>query len=141
MDNGYQFSGIIARDPSSDGMLSRESYVFSVVGWRGDYMSAETKTTIGGVSTVDGPPWPNGDADLRICRVGASFRLYDRPYTGSRTATGAWNLAIQYDRPDLPRELQVGLIAYTYTDEFDLRAHFTHVSVEAVGSVDDCTRD
>lgn len=141
VDTGYQFSGIIARDPASDGMLGRESYVFSVVGWRGDYMAAETKTTVGGVSTVEGPVWPNGDADLRICRVGSSFKLYDRPYTGSRTATAAWSLAIEYQRPDLPRELQLGLIAYTFTDAFDLRAHFDYVSVEAVSSVDDCTRD
>ena len=141
VDAGYQFSGIIVRDPASDSMLSGENYVFSVVGYRGDYLSAETKTTVDGHSTVLGPAWPSSDADLRICRVGSTFSLHDRPYSGSRTATGAWHLATRYDRPDLPEAVQAGLIAYAFTDAFDLHATFSHVAIEPITSLEDCTRD
>ncbi len=134
--NGFQFGGIMARDPASDGPTAKESYVFSVLGYRGDYLSAETKTTRGDVSYVAGPAWPSGDGELRICRINGRFHLYNRPIGGA-----AWKHAITYKRPDLPATLQVGPIAYTFTDEFDLRASFDEIDFAPVAGKDDCTRD
>ena len=65
VDAGFQFAGIIARDPASDEGEAKESYVFNVVGYRGDYLSVETKTTKKDVSYVEGPEWDSGDAELR----------------------------------------------------------------------------
>lgn len=136
VDSGYQFAGIIARDPASAAEGAEENYVFSVVGWRGDYMSAETKTTEDDVSIVAGPDWESGDAELRICRINGEFHLYDRPIGGD-----TWSHAITYERRDLPATLQVGPIAYTYTNDWDLRARFDYVTFAPVTTIDDCLLD
>ncbi len=136
IDAGYQFGGLIARDPGSDDAAEPENYVFNVVGWRGEYFSAETKSTVDDVSMVDGPPWPHGDAELRICRLGARFLIYQRPI-----GTETWLHAITYTRRDLPATLQVGPIAYTYTWSWNLRASFEEIRFDGVSREADCTAD
>ena len=127
----YQFGGLMARNPSS----SAENYVFNVVGERGGNLSVETKTTVNGSSNVKGPPWPSGDAELRICRVDTEFILYKREIGDS-----SWTEAIRYPRGDMPSTVQVGPIAYTYTDNPDLRASFEQVDFAPVTSEADFTR-
>ncbi len=136
VDSGFQFGGLIARDPASDAPSAKEAYVFNVVGYRGDSLCVETKTTKRDHSVVEAPPWPTADAELRICRLSEDFRLYKRPIDG-----GPWQHAITYARSDLPPTLQVGPIAYAYTDQFDLEASFEEVRFAAVSGVEDCTSD
>ena len=136
VSTGFQFAGIIVRDPASDAETNPENYVFSVVGYRGDYFSAETKSTVNDLSMVDGPPWPSTDAELRICRIGDTFQLYIREIGAS-----AWNPAISYDRPGFPDTVQAGPIAYTYTDAYDLNAMFDYVRYAPVSSRADCVVD
>ncbi|MCC7384040.1 MAG: hypothetical protein IT384_19515 [Deltaproteobacteria bacterium] len=105
--------GLIARNPAS----ATENHVFITVGFDEVDLSVETKTTVDSVSTYVGPPWPSGDAELRLCRQGAAFRLYKRGI-GAPT----WQLAETYSRPDLPATLQVGAIAYALgTPDFTVR--------------------
>jgi len=132
----FQFGGLIVRDPASDAADAKENYVFSVVGYRGDYLSAETKSTVNDLSMVDGPPWPSGDAEIRICRVGRDLHLYIRDI-GATT----WTPAITYRRDDLPATVQAGAIAYTYTDDVDLTSTFEFVSLRPVDSARDCVVD
>ena len=134
--HGYQFGGLMARSPASGEPGGQEDHVFNVVGYRGEHLSVETKTTKKGKSFVQGPPWPSGDAELRICRVNGQFYLYKRPL-GEKP----WELAIRYKRPDLPATLQVGPIAYSYTDAWDLRAKFESVLFASVSREEDCTSD
>jgi hypothetical protein len=61
---------------------------------------------------------PQTDAELRLIRNGAVFKLYDRPY-GSNAD---WTLRDSFTRTDLPSTLQVGLFAFSYS--FDSRNHF-----------------
>jgi hypothetical protein len=114
--------------------------VFVVVGDRGPTIQTETKSTTNGASSVKGDDWPSGDAQLRLCRVGSMFHLYARPYEG-----GTWKVAAQwgppYDRKDLPETLQVGPIAYAWTDTPDLRASFDFVRFAPAESEADCTKD
>jgi hypothetical protein len=131
----FQFAGLMVRDPTSD-TDAPENYVFSVVGYRGDYLSHETKSTVRDLSMVDGPPWPSGDAELRICRIGSDLKLFIRGIGESE-----WNLAIEYERRDFPDRVQVGPIAYAYTDDVDLRASFEFVRFETVESPSDCVAD
>lgn len=130
--NGYQFAGLIARDPASTSR-GEESYVFNVVGYRKSYLSIETKTTKDDHSEVLGPEWDSGDADLRICRVNGRFLVLKR-----HVGDGDWELGTTYERNDLPPALQVGPIAYTYTDEWDLRASFDWVRFAPVTTEKDC---
>lgn len=132
----FQFGGLMARDPSG----GSEDYVFVVVGDRGATIEIEAKTTDDDASDTDSAFWPSGDAQLRICRLGSTFHLYTRPYDG-----GAWAVAtpfeLPYQRPDLPSQLQVGLIAYAWTDTPDLRASFDHVLFDAATDEADCLVD
>lgn len=134
----YQFAGLIARDPA--GSSAPENYVFSVMGERGGWLTNETKNTINDSSDVHGPNEgrKHADAELRVCRVGQVFRLYNRPPTGGR-----WKLESTYDRSNapLPQTLQVGPIAYTYTSSPDLVGEFDYVRFRPVSSVDDCATD
>jgi hypothetical protein len=136
VDAGYQFAGIIARDPASDEGEAKESYVFNVVGYRGDYLSVETKTTKKDVSYVEGPEWNSGDAELRICRYNDELSVYKRPI-GEKE----WQLGIAYKRKDLPATLQVGPIAYAFTDKWDLEASFEEIRFAPVKSHEDCVTD
>ncbi|MFT6395842.1 MAG: hypothetical protein ACJAYU_000584 [Bradymonadia bacterium] len=135
VSNYFQFAGIIVRDPSSD-TDAPENYVFSVVGYRGDYLSHETKNTVDDLSMVDGPPWSSGDAELRICRVGSAIKLFIRD-----VGADVWIPGIEYTRNDFPETVQVGPIAYAYTDDVDLRASFDYVRFARVEQASDCTAD
>ena len=58
-DRDYQFGGIILRNPMSNALMGRESYVFNVVGYRGSKLQVETKTTKNGYSEVVAKNWPS----------------------------------------------------------------------------------
>ena len=132
----FQFGGIMARAPGS----ASQNYVFGVVGDRGETLQVETKSTTNDASQVQAEDWPSGDAQLRLCRVGAMFHVLSRSIGG-----GAWAVASPfgppYERPDLPATLQVGPIAYAWTDSPDLRASFEYVRYAPVASEADCTVD
>ena len=134
----YQFAGLIARDPA--GSTAHENYVFTVMGERGGWLTNETKNTIRSSSDVHGPNEgrKHADAELRICRIGQVFRLYNRPPAG-----GPWKLESTYDRKGapLPETLEVGPIAYTYTNSPDLVGEFDYVRFGTVTTVADCTAD
>jgi len=135
VDVGYQFGGLIARSPGSDEPGAKENHVFVVVGYRGEFLSVETKTTQAGHSQVEGPKWPSSDAVLRICRVGSELHLYKRAIGAS-----VWEKAASHTRPDLPRTLQVGPIAYAFHHAADLRASFDEVTFGVPHSAADCAR-
>jgi len=135
-DEGYQFGGIMVRDPASDAPDAIENYVFNVIGWRGDYFSHEIKSTRDDESIVTGPTWDSGDAELRICRFNETFTIYVRPVGGD-----TWQWAFTWERPDLPATLQAGTIAYALTNEWDIRATFDYLRFAPVGSEADCTAD
>ncbi|HUH37906.1 MAG TPA: hypothetical protein VL027_08180 [Spongiibacteraceae bacterium] len=126
-DREWQFGGIILRDPRSAAWLGRENYVFNVVGHRGSRLQVETKSTRLGRSQVDAWNWPDGDAELRIQRRGAHYEMAVRP-----AAQAPWQVLTDYVRPDLPDQLQLGLIVYAYSEGrgiFDVEIHFDALSV------------
>ena len=128
----YQLAGLIARDPASDSS-GEENYVFNVVGFRNGYLSVETKTTVDDESEVVGPEWDSGDAELRVCRFNEKFLVLKR-HIGKKE----WTLGTTYIRKDLPAQLQVGPIAYTYIDKQDMRARFDYIKYSPVKAEQDC---
>jgi len=124
--------GLMARDAAA----TAADYVFIVVGWDVNDNSVETKTTDDDVSTYDGPTWPDGDADLRICRVGSAFQLLKR-----RPGAAAWTLAETFDRPDLGATLAVGPLLYAPTTSPDLHVELDEVVFRSVSGTEDCTVD
>lgn len=126
-DEAWQFGGIILRDPSGEKPFSRENYVFTVVGHRGDRLQVENKSTRQGRSDVLAFDWETGDAELRIERRGTTFRTSARPIGASD-----WQELSTFDRPDLPSTLQLGLISYSFDyggGRFDLIAEFESIEV------------
>jgi hypothetical protein len=130
-DTTIHLGGLMARDPASDAGM--ENYVFIVVGFDENDVSVETKSTTNDMSDYVGPTWPQTEAELRLCRVGSSFRLYKRPVGGTM-----WQEAMVYDRPDMPATLQVGPNAYSLSMP-DLTVDFDEVTFARVSSVADCT--
>lgn len=93
-------------DPA--GPVSGENFVFLSIGSSyGNGMQLEVKNTRNSHSDLDLIPFDTQVAELRLSRRGniitANFRL----------PGGEWQLAGEFDRPDLPDTLQVGLVSYT----------------------------
>lgn len=126
----YRLGGLMARDPGR----ATEDYVFIVVGADADDVSIETKSTLGSMSAFQGPTWPSGDAELRICRDGDRFAMLVREIGAS-----GWTQQSAVTRPDLPETLQVGFLAYANADPADLRMTFDAVHFTAFSG--DCAAD
>ena len=126
-DMEWQFAGIMLRDPRSDAPMTRENYVFNVVGHRGHGLQVETKSTRAGMSQVDAWDWQSGDAQLMIERRGSQFTMKARPDEAQE-----WEVLITYDRDDLPKRLQLGMIVYAFSEgrgRFDMQAYFDRLAV------------
>ncbi len=128
--------GLMARNPSGETAGVGENYIFIVVGRDVDNLSVETKTTVNSASDFVGPSWPSGDAELRICRRGATFRLYKRAI-----GAAAWTLAMTYVRSDLPATLQVGPVIYGPSGTPDLRVSFDEVIFANAADDASCAAD
>jgi hypothetical protein len=126
-DMEWQFAGLMLRDPAGGAWMSRENYVFNVIGFCCGELQVETKSTVNGKSHIHSMRWDGSDADLSIERKGSTFTMRAR-----RSADDAWQELVKFDRPDLPERLQVGLIAYAHSEgrgRHDLQASFNHISV------------
>lgn len=124
----YRLGGIMVRDPSA----GAPNYVFIVMGADDNDVSVETKTTINGSSSYEGPPWPSGEGELRICRLGSTFHLL------IRELGGAWSLQATFDRPDLPSRVAVGPVAYANNAPADVRISYEEIVFAAVAGEGDC---
>ncbi len=141
-DLPVQLAGLMARRPDSD--QGSENYVFIVVGFDVNDISVETKSTVNGQSDFEGPSWPNGQAELRICRIGDAFYSYKRmPGETVWQVADDSNTGIPWplERADMNGELQLGINIYTAESQFDVSASFDYFRVEAVANVMDCTVD
>ncbi len=111
----------------------QENYVFIVVGFDTNDLSVETKTTTDSVSKWHGPSWGSAEAELALCRVGATFNLYKRPIGGTD-----WELAKSFERSDLPDTLQVGPNIYS-DGKPDLQVRYEGLEIEPVENEAGCT--
>lgn len=125
--------GLMVRNPAAP----PENHLFVVTG-RDDQgeLSVETKTTTNGASVYTNPVWPSGDAEVRICRLGATFRLYKREIAG-----GAWAAAATFERADMPATVQVGAAIYALSQTPDLVVSFDEITFATVASEAGCTAD
>jgi hypothetical protein len=127
-DGTTQLAGIMAR-----AQTPQENYVFIAVGSDSNGLSVETKSTTDNDSKFEGPAWPSGDAELKLCRIGADVTMWKREINSGDDFT----LAATYRRPDLPAELQVG--ANIYSDSApDITALFPDLTVEPLDPGEAC---
>jgi hypothetical protein len=148
--------GVMVRNPAAHGGNS-ENYLFIMVGHsEGNagvvHQGVELKSTVNGCSNWSEPDWAADDAQLRICRIGADFRLYKRA-PGAATWTPAVPPAPScagnvvagnvLTRADLPETVQVGL-ALNFSQGSDLDVAFdelTFAPLAATATATDCTAD
>ncbi len=103
-DEQFNSAGLLARDPEFG--PGHDDWVMVNVGRQaGTLVGSEGKTTVGSQSTLE---LVEGGfrGRLRICRVGGVIVL-------ARMLEGetAWRVLNRYERSDLPRDLQVGMVA------------------------------
>lgn len=152
--------GLLLRDPASQGGAT-ERYVLFMAGHSENnngvvHQGVEVKSTVNGCSNWNEPDWgataTEQDAELRVCRLGATFRFYKRvPGAGSwtpatpPTPSCAGN-AVQGDvltRADLPSTLQVG-VGLNFSNPSDLDVAFDAVELVALpanATAADCITD
>jgi hypothetical protein len=127
-----ELGGLMARNAAAP----PENYVFIVVGHDENDISVETKSTLNSDSKYMGPTWPSAEAELRLCRVGATFAYFKRAIGGA-----AWTEATPpIERADLPATLQVGPNIYSLNQP-DLTVDFDEVTFAKVASLADCAKD
>ena len=127
-DGTTQLAGIMAR-----AQTPQENYVFIDVGSDADGLSVETKSTTNNDSKFEGPSWPTGDAELKLCRIGTDFTLWKRAINSGDDFT----LAATYKRPDLAGDLEVG--ANIYSDSTpDITALFPDLTIEPLDPGEAC---
>ena len=109
----YSLAGIFVREPRNitpdTWVAGEENYVFLSLGaadQAGTYQT-EVKTTVNSNSQLEIGPANNGDATIRVVRIGAHMIMMIRPDGGS------WRVHKRYDRPNFSSTLNVGLTAYT----------------------------
>lgn len=142
-DEQFNSAGLMARDPEHG--PGHDDWVMMNTGRQlGTLVGSEGKTTVGSQSTlelVDGP----FRGRLRICRVGSAFVLV-RLLEGETE----WRVMNRYDRPDLPTDLQVGLVVNGWNSSGeepdlgrtpDLEATFDYVRFALPQSEADCVAD
>lgn len=127
--------GLTARNRNGADVGGSENYVHIVVGNTPSGIGVETKTTLNGATSFEAVPGESGDAELRICRVSSTFRLYKRPL-----GSASWALAATYERPDLPPTLQVGANIYSVMLP-DLQVIVEDLRLEAAASAAACEED
>jgi hypothetical protein len=133
-DQYADVAGIMARNPTLSG--GNENYVLTVHGYaEQNQLAIEHKSTTNGASDFGEMMWPNGDAELRLCRVGGTFTAYARA-----PGTTTWSApTYTFSRADLPATLQVGMCAYNDAAAPDFLAIFDSFTFQAVGV--GCTAD
>lgn len=135
VDSHFQFGGLAARDPSGS-LGNPERWVFSVVGYRGEYNAVEQKSTVNDLSFVSETRWFGGDAELRLCRIGGTVIALERPIGGT-----VWSEGARWERADLPSRLEVGPVAYSYTETPNLVASFDYFAFDPITDESECWVD
>lgn len=139
--SGVRLGGLMARDAAATG----QSYLFIVTGFDVSQLAVETKTTVASASQFTGTPSFGNDVELRLCRVGATFRTYYRNH-GAAT----WQLApvppppndpAPIVREDLPQTLQVGLVIYTNQATPDVQMFVDYLRLRRPQNAADCSQD
>lgn len=110
----YSLAGLMLREPTTN-LSEPEDYVFLSLGYgdpvqwpgAGPGPHFEVKTTNDGLSTLEVTNAGVFTAQLQLARIGSTVvALYRRPNEG-------WTVHRRFPRPDLPAQLQAGIVTYT----------------------------
>jgi hypothetical protein len=124
----WGIAGIMARNATTI-----ENWVWIGIGTPNGLgtIGGEHKTTVASATTITDFAWTSPTAHLRLCRVADHFSVLDE--TG-----GTWNLEQDYVRPDLPAQLQIGMMIGVYSGPADLHVEFDDITFRTPLSLADC---
>jgi hypothetical protein len=111
--SAFSLGGLMVRAPrditARTWQPGGENYIFLSLGAarQPGRFAFEVKTTVRSDSRLEIEPLTDGNAEIRIARLGGHF------ITLRRIAGGAWTVHRRYYRPDMPQRLQVGFTVYT----------------------------
>jgi hypothetical protein len=111
----WSLAGLMVREPRAVTPAAweprAENWLFITTGVadRVDIPVYESKTTVNSRSNLKLRPAPSGWVEVGVARLGPSFFLLVRE-------DGKWRVHERFHRMDLPRTVQVGLVAYTDWD-------------------------
>jgi hypothetical protein len=127
-DGTTQLAGLMVRRPDGG-----ESWLFLAVGADGPGLVVDVLETTDGQTAIDGIDWATGEAELKICRTGATFELWRRPADTEE----AWVSGESVERKDLRGAIQVGA-AMSADSEPDITALFDDLTLEPLEAGEDC---
>lgn len=119
----YNSTGLIVRNPNVTG---GQNYVMTNLGYQSNanQIGSESKTTINSMSTLFLDPDMH-EGEVRIQRTGTMIRTY------KRTAGDLdFVLLDEFDRPDIPDTVQIGMVLNGYTNNPDIRGEFEYIHFE-----------
>jgi len=138
----FNSAGLLVRDP--DHGPQTENWIMHNLGFQADFVGSEGKNTVESVSQltlIEG----SHQGRIRVCRVG------DRVILAREFGPGeGFTATHEFNRPDFPAELQVGLIVNGWNSMGsepdtsltpDLRAEFDYIRLWRPGSAEDCVVD
>jgi hypothetical protein len=123
----YSLAGLMIRTPRditpATWTAGDENYVFLSLGYGQDstvHYQFEVKTTIDSDSVLNLSPASGGNAQLQIARLGEYVIAL------LREPSQQWRVHRRYHRPDMPAELQAGMVSYTDWNKVQYFDPFTH---------------
>lgn len=116
----FNSTGLLVRNPED---TYGQNYIMTNLGMQSyaNQIGSESKTTVGSISTLFLDPDLH-EGEVRITRTGSLIRTYKR--TGDDTD---FVLLDEFDRPDIPDTVQIGMILNGYTDDPDIRGEFEQI--------------
>jgi len=116
----FNSTGLIVRNPD---VANGQNYVMTNLGMQAyaNGIGSESKTTIDSESTLYLDP-DEYEGEVRITRIGSIIRTYKRT-----AADTAFVLLDEFDRPDIPDTVQIGMVLNGYTDTPDIRGEFDYI--------------
>ena len=158
----FSAAGFVLRDPASG--PNQQRWLMYNIGHQINTNARELKTTRPGnpsLSTLYLTDTVGGSlqSELRICRRGPLFRFFHRQpgeiswieeaqdastvVNGNGAAEPTPGVVtggvMQLIRPDLPTELQLGLIVGNWDAPFDVRGEFDYLRIQSISTDADCT--
>lgn len=119
-DHEYNSTGLIVRNPDAS---SGQNYVMTNLGMQsaGNGIGSESKTTFNSTSILYLDP-DEHQGQVRIVRTGTVIRTYKRTVSDT-----AFVLLDEFDRPDIPDTVQIGMVLNGYTPDPDIRGEFEEI--------------
>lgn len=129
----FNSAGFLIRDPAS--ATGNENWVMYDIGFQNGVVGTESKTTQNSNSVLTiHPTGGQFSAELVVCREGADLRMFRR-----HGADQGWIQDNAFSRPDLPQQLETGLILNGWENPPDLQAEFEYVRYETAPQAGDCS--